>query len=181
MPGEPDVLIVGGGVAALTAATFAARLGLTATVICDILVGGQILNVEAVTNYPGWPEPVSGSDLAAHIEQQAREAGAGFVLGEAESIRADGRGYVVDSTEGAFTAPAAIAAIAATGSRLRRLGVAGQDRLQGSGSPTAAAATGRCSPVAGSWSPAAGTPAPMRRSSSPSTPPRCSWSPAMRS
>ena len=130
MPGEPDVLIVGGGVAALTAATFAARLGLTATVICDILVGGQILNVETVTNYPGWPDPVSGGDLAANIEQQAREAGAGFVFGEAESIRADGRGYVVQSSEGAFTAPAAIAA---TGSRLRRLGVAGEDRLAGSG------------------------------------------------
>jgi thioredoxin reductase (NADPH) len=130
VPGEPDVLVVGGGVAALTAATFAARLGLAATVVCDILVGGQILNVDTVTNYPGFPEPVSGGDLAAHVEQQARAAGAEFVFGEAQSIRKDGQRYVVESSEGAFTAPAAIVA---TGSRLRRLGVAGEDRLEGSG------------------------------------------------
>lgn len=130
MPGEPDVLIVGGGFAALTAATFAARLGLAATVVCDMLVGGQILNVDTVTNYPGLPEPVSGWDLAAHVEQQAREAGAEFVFGEAQSIRTDGRGYVVESSEGAFAAPTAIIA---TGSRLRRLGVVGEDRLEGSG------------------------------------------------
>lgn len=130
MPGEPDVLIVGGGVAALTAATVAARLGLAATVVCDILVGGQILNVETVTNYPGLPEPISGGDLAAHVEEQARDAGAEFVFGEAQSIRPGGRGYVVESSEGAFAAPAAIVA---TGSRLRRLGVAGEDRLAGSG------------------------------------------------
>jgi thioredoxin reductase (NADPH) len=130
VPDEADVAIVGGGVAALTAATFAARLGLRATVLCDILVGGQVINVDAVANYPGFPEPIAGGDLAAIIEQQARDAGAEFVFGEVSSLARHGGGYTVASTGGQV---AAGAVIVATGSRLRRLGVPGEDRLEGAG------------------------------------------------
>jgi thioredoxin reductase (NADPH) len=83
---EVDVIVVGGGVAALTAATFAARLGLQTVVVADVLIGGQILNVDEIGNFPGFPDSISGADLGALVEQQATEAGAEFVFDQAQSI-----------------------------------------------------------------------------------------------
>lgn len=126
-----DVAVVGGGLAALTAATHAARLGLRATVVCDILVGGQILNVESITNFPGFAKPVSGGDLAAVVEEQARDAGVEFIFGEATALAPTDDGWVVSHDAGQDLV--ARCAIVATGSRLRRLGVPGEDRLEGAG------------------------------------------------
>lgn len=127
---EVDVVVVGGGVAALTAATFAARLGLQTVVVADVLIGGQILNVDEIGNFPGFPESVSGADFGALVEQQASEAGAEFVFDQAQSITSDGAALTVSGSAGDLSAPAAIVA---TGSTLRRLGVPGEDRLEGRG------------------------------------------------
>jgi thioredoxin reductase (NADPH) len=127
---ETDVAILGGGVAALTAAAFAARLGLRTTCVTDILVGGQIINAEEIANFPGFAEPAQGTDLAAQIELQARNAGADFVFGEALEITPNGDGYTVVTTEGEI---AAAAIIVATGSRLAKLGILGEEQLEGAG------------------------------------------------
>jgi thioredoxin reductase (NADPH) len=127
---EVDVVVVGGGVAALTAATFAARLGLQTVVMADVLIGGQILNVEEIGNFPGFPEPVSGADFGALVEQQATEAGAEFVFDQALSITSGESGFTVAGAAGELSAPAVIVA---TGSTLKRLGVPGEDRLEGRG------------------------------------------------
>ena len=127
---EVDVVVVGGGVAALTAATFAARLGLQTVVVADVLIGGQILNVEEITNFPGFPESVSGADFGALIEQQATEAGAEFVFDMAQSITVGDAAFTVSGATGDLAAPAVIVA---TGSTLRRLGVPGEGRLEGRG------------------------------------------------
>ena len=127
---EVDVIVVGGGVAALTAATFAARLGLQTVVVADVLIGGQILNVEEIGNFPGFPDSISGADLGALVEQQATEAGAEFVFDQAQSITAGASALTVSGPAGDVSAPAVIVA---TGSTLRRLGVPGEDRLEGRG------------------------------------------------
>jgi thioredoxin reductase (NADPH) len=127
---EIDVVVVGGGVAALTAATFAARLGLQTMVMADVLIGGQILNVEEIDNFPGFPGSISGADFGALVEQQATEAGAEFVFDQARSITIGGSALTVSGSAGDLEAPAVIVA---TGSTLRRLGVPGEDRLEGRG------------------------------------------------
>jgi thioredoxin reductase (NADPH) len=127
---EVDVVVVGGGVAALTAATFAARLGLQTVVMADVLIGGQILNVEEITNFPGFPDSVSGADFGALVEQQATEAGAEFVFDQALSITVGDSALTVSGAAGELAAPAVIVA---TGSTLRRLGVPGEGRLDGRG------------------------------------------------
>jgi len=127
---EVDVVVVGGGVAALTAATFGARLGLQTVVMADVLIGGQILNVDEVSNFPGFPDSVSGADFGALVEQQATGAGAEFVFDQAQSITIGESALTVSGAAGDLAAPAVIVA---TGSTLRRLGVPGEDRLEGRG------------------------------------------------
>jgi thioredoxin reductase (NADPH) len=127
---EVDVVVVGAGVAALTAATFAARLGRRTLVMADLLVGGQILNVDEISNFPGFPDAVSGADFGALVEQQAVEAGAEFVYDEAHEITLEGSTFTVSGVTGDLASPAVIVA---TGSSLRRLGVPGEDHLEGRG------------------------------------------------
>jgi thioredoxin reductase (NADPH) len=127
---EHDVIIIGGGIAALSAAMFAAQLGLRTLVMSEILVGGQIVSIEAVGNYPGFPDPVSGADLAALTEKQAADAGAEFVFSEATSIGARDHGFTVASASGELTARTVIVA---TGSSLRKLGIPGESEFEGRG------------------------------------------------
>jgi thioredoxin reductase (NADPH) len=95
-----------------------------------MLVGGQIINVEAITRYPGFPEPTMGSDLAALVEQQAVAAGAEFVFGAVDVLAVDDAAHTVSVDGGVIVAPAVVLA---TGSRLRRLGIDGEERLLGRG------------------------------------------------
>ena len=70
-----DVIIIGAGMAGLTAALYAGRSNLSTLVLENAIVGGQIANAVGIENYPGFTS-VSGSDLMATVQQQAENAGA---------------------------------------------------------------------------------------------------------
>jgi hypothetical protein len=55
-----DVLIVGGGAAGYTAGFFAARDGCRALLLEKFSSGGQVLDCEHITNFPGFPQGVAG-------------------------------------------------------------------------------------------------------------------------
>ena len=99
-------------------------------VVADVLICGQILNVDEIGNFPGFPDSISGADFGALVEQQATEAGAEFVFDQAQSITSGGSLFTVSGSAGDLSAPAVIVA---TGSTLRRLGMPGEDRLEGRG------------------------------------------------
>ena len=63
MPNDYDVLIVGGGLAGLTAGMFAARYGLNTGIIEQMMGGAQIINLEKIENFPGFPEGIAGAEL----------------------------------------------------------------------------------------------------------------------
>ena len=69
------VIIIGAGMAGLTAALYAGRSNLSTLVLENAIVGGQIANAVDIENYPGFTS-VSGSDLMATVQQQAENAGA---------------------------------------------------------------------------------------------------------
>jgi thioredoxin reductase (NADPH) len=121
-----EVAVVGGGVAALTAALFAARHGLSTLVFMPAVPGGQLLNVDKVEDFPGFPQGIPGFDLGPALQEQAAEAGAEFRLGEVASLTRRDDGWLVDDVE-------ARAVVVATGSSPRRLGVPGEERLTGRG------------------------------------------------
>ncbi|MBQ7498008.1 MAG: FAD-dependent oxidoreductase [Selenomonas sp.] len=72
---KKDVVIIGAGMAGLTAALYAGRMNLSVLVLENALVGGQIANATGIENYPGLPN-VAGKDLIATVQQQAESFGA---------------------------------------------------------------------------------------------------------
>ena len=127
-----DLLIVGGGPAGLTAAIYAAREGIDSLVIEKSALGGQAGVTERIDNYPGFPDGIGGGELAERIIQQARRYGVELL--SAVGVRKIGRqgDYVVVTTESGDKY-CGRAAIIATGSKYRRLGVPGEEDLIGAG------------------------------------------------
>ena len=70
-----DLIIVGGGPAALTTAIYAARENLETLIIDAKGLGGQAGVTERLDNYPGFPEGIGGADLADRFVQQAQRYG----------------------------------------------------------------------------------------------------------
>jgi thioredoxin reductase (NADPH) len=129
-PAVIDVAVVGGGIAALTAGLFAAGFGLRTNVMTDIVMGGELINLEEVDRYPGITDAVSGSELASRVEAQAVEAGAEFIFDDVTRISRESDGFRV---AGLSDTVVAATVILATGARRRKLGVAGEDALEGKG------------------------------------------------
>jgi thioredoxin reductase (NADPH) len=93
-------------------------------------VGGAILNTTRVEDFPGFPAGVSGYELGPRIQEQVMDAGGAFELGEARRIEPRGTDWAVTTDSGEILAGAAIVA---TGSTPRKLGVLGEDELEGRG------------------------------------------------
>ena len=71
-----DILIAGSGIAGLSAALTAARLGHSTVALTGAVLGGQLLSVNKIDGYPGFPEGVPGYDLCPMVQEQATAAGA---------------------------------------------------------------------------------------------------------
>jgi thioredoxin reductase (NADPH) len=128
-----DLAIVGGGPAGLAASMYAAREGIDAIVIDKSSLGGQAGVTERIDNYPGFPEGIGGADLADRFVAQARRYGVELLSAvSVGAIATDGDGVVsIMLSNGQEIS--ANAAIVATGSTYRRLGVPGEDDLIGAG------------------------------------------------
>ena len=72
---KKDIIIIGAGMAGLTAALYAGRMNLSVLVLENALVGGQIANATGIENYPGH-KVIAGGDLIATVQQQAESFGA---------------------------------------------------------------------------------------------------------
>jgi len=66
-----EVIIIGGGPGGLTAGLYTSRAGLKTLLVERGILGGQIVNAQRVDNYPGFPDGISGAELASLMQQQA--------------------------------------------------------------------------------------------------------------
>jgi thioredoxin reductase (NADPH) len=127
---EFDLVVIGAGVAGLTAAMHAARAGLSVAVVERMGVGGQIAAAEHIENFPGFPQGISGAELGPLLHEQAETAGAEFVLDTVEGIAIDGDWRIVNAASEPLKARAVIVA---AGSALKSLGVPGEEAFLGRG------------------------------------------------
>jgi thioredoxin reductase (NADPH) len=125
-----DIVVVGAGIAGLTAGLTAARLGRRTLVLTGDLLGGQLVSIETVDGYPGFPDGIPGYDLCPMAQEQAANAGAEFAATAAERLEATGETWRLATGEGDFVARAVVLA---TGCALKQLGVPGEERLRGKG------------------------------------------------
>jgi thioredoxin reductase (NADPH) len=125
-----DLVIVGGGPAGLAAAIYAAREGIDAVVVEANALGGQTGTSDRVDNYPGFPDGISGGELADRFVAQARRYGVELVSAvSVTGVQRDHNDLVTSLSSGQQLISHAV--IVATGSTYRRLGVPGEDDLIG--------------------------------------------------
>lgn len=126
-----DTIVIGGGVAGCTAAMYAHRYGIDVEMLEMISPGGQVATATTIENYPGFPEGISGPELAQRVHEQATEMGVKVTMAEAKNIRErEGIGWIVETSEGDMET---LSVIIATGSVPRSLKVPGEERLRGKG------------------------------------------------
>lgn len=127
-----DLVIIGGGPAGLAAAIYAAREGIDAIVVDAGALGGQAGISDRIDNYPGFPDGISGAELAERFVTQARRYGVELLSAvSVTSVEHDGEDLITALASGQQLTSHAV--IVATGSTYRRLDVPGEDELIGAG------------------------------------------------
>jgi thioredoxin reductase (NADPH) len=129
---EYDLVIVGAGPAGLAAAVNAASEGLRTVVVEAVAPGGQAGTTSMIQNLLGFPDGISGSELATRAVVQARRFGAELLLARPlADVSADGPGYVARLSDGTLVRGGSL--LFASGVDWRRLDVPGIDDLLGAG------------------------------------------------
>ena len=127
-----DVVVVGGGPAGLANAVYAASEGLRVVLVEQSAPGGQAGTSSRIENYLGFPNGISGADLAQRASAQARRFGAELLTAqEVVSIRREDPYRIVTLADGKEIS--AYTVILTTGMSVRRLDVPGIEPLLGLG------------------------------------------------
>lgn len=125
-----DIVIIGAGPAGLTAALYSCRSKLKTIVFEKLFAGGEIATSEWVENFPGFPEGISGSELAERFKKQAIKFGASIVNESVSHITKTGDLFeITTETEIVFSK----AIIVATGASPVKLPVAEEEKFRGRG------------------------------------------------
>ncbi len=125
-----DVVMVGAGPAALTAAIYTTREDIDTVMYEKGVIGGLAAVTDWVDNYPGFPKGISGLDLAQGLNDQAERFGAEIRLGEVLKIEDNGKRKKLTTTDGEIYAKAVLIA---TGSDYKKLGIPGEQEFYGRG------------------------------------------------
>lgn len=118
-----DLVIVGAGPAALSAAIYTCREDIDTVLFEKGAIGGLAAVTDWVDNYPGFEKGVAGLELSEAMRKQAERFGAQIELGEVLGASKQGNLIKLDTTSGDVQTKALLIA---TGSEYRKIGVAGE-------------------------------------------------------
>lgn len=125
-----DVVMIGAGPAALTAAIYTTREDIDTLLFERGVVGGLAAVTDWVDNYPGFPEGLQGLDLAENLRKQAERFGANIELGEVTKITDEGKIKRLETTSGDMRAKTVLIA---TGSDYKKINVPGEQEYYARG------------------------------------------------
>jgi len=128
MASEYDTVIIGGGVSGFSAAMYAGRLKLKTLVIAEVK-GGTLITTNDIRNWPGI-KVTDGISLAKQVEEHAMEYDIDLRQDKAVSLEAANSGYVVKTAKESFSTKTVILA---TGTKVRKLKVPGEEEFSGKG------------------------------------------------
>ncbi len=124
-----DIIIIGGGPAALTAALYAGRAGLNALMLEKQYEGGQIVTTNEVENYPGF-RSITGSELANTMYEHAKDFGSIMKYEEVIDIKVDGDIKKVITGVNTYESKVIILSM---GAKPKKLGIDREEELTGKG------------------------------------------------
>lgn len=124
-----DIIIIGGGPAALTAALYAGRAGLDALMLEKQYEGGQIVTTNEVENYPGF-RSITGSELANTMYEHAKDFGSIMKYEEVIDIKVDGDIKKVITGVNTYESKVIILSM---GAKPKKLGIDREEELTGKG------------------------------------------------
>ncbi len=125
-----DLVIIGAGPAALSAALYTSREDIDTVLFEKGAIGGLAAVTDWVDNYPGFAKGIAGLELSEQMRAQAERFGAKIELGAVEKLELDGKLKKLQTTSGETYAKAALIA---TGSEYRKIGVPGEDEYYARG------------------------------------------------
>ncbi len=126
-----EVAVIGGGPAGLTAALYLLRARRKVLLVEKLSPGGQVLLTEKIENYPGFPEGITGFELAdAFAAQVEKYEGLHKHFGEVKKIEVGDKYHTLHLEESTVQVKALVVA---SGARWRKLGVPGEQELAGKG------------------------------------------------
>ena len=125
-----DVIIIGGGPAALAAAVYTCRALLKTVILEKKYLGGQLVGTELIENYPGFPEIIGGVELTQRMESQAKRFGAEIRYEEVLKLDVENGLKVVTTDTDKYVSHIVILA---TGADPKKLGVPGEEEFYGKG------------------------------------------------
>ena len=94
-----NVVIIGSGIAGLTASIYLARSGIAPVVFCGNNPGGQLMQTDMIENYPGF-EAISGAELMMKTMSQAEKLGAQMIYENVTKITSAENYFEIDITSG---------------------------------------------------------------------------------
>ena len=125
-----DVIMIGAGPAALSAAIYTTREDIETVLYERGVVGGLAAVTDWIDNYPGFPKGIAGLEYADELRAQAERFGAKIELGEVSKIIDEGKYKRVVTTDGELLAKAVLIA---TGSDYKKIGVPGEQEFYAHG------------------------------------------------
>jgi thioredoxin reductase (NADPH) len=125
-----EIIVIGGGPAAYTAALYSARANLNPLVIEGFAWGGQLMITSDVENYPGYADGVLGPEMMQDLRRQAERFGTEFLTDDVTKVDFSERPFRVWVGDDEYRAEAVVIS---TGANARQLGLESEKRLQGRG------------------------------------------------
>lgn len=126
---KTDIIVIGAGIAGLTAAIYLKRANADFVILENSLPGGLLNKLHKVENYPGMPN-TNGSDILISLMEQVRSLGIEIKYGSVQTILKEEDGFEVVTDQDSYDTKAVIVA---SGRKIEGITIKGEEKFVGKG------------------------------------------------